>query len=81
MSPGCAPAPGRRTDGAAVAELARLNFNTLYPVVWNGGYAWYPSDVTQRRGLQPFTPRGLQGQDTLAELVAAAHARGLLVVP
>jgi uncharacterized lipoprotein YddW (UPF0748 family) len=66
---------------AAVAELARLNFNTLYPVVWNGGYAWYPSEVTQRRGLQAFTPRGLQGQDTLAELVAEAHARGLLVVP
>jgi uncharacterized lipoprotein YddW (UPF0748 family) len=66
---------------AAVAELARLNFNTLYPVVWNGGYAWYPSEVTQRRGLQNFTPRGLQGQDTLAELVAEAHAHGLLVVP
>ena len=66
---------------AAVAELARLHFNTLYPVVWNGGYAWYPSEVTQRRGLQHFTPRGLQGQDTLAELVAEAHARGLLVVP
>jgi uncharacterized lipoprotein YddW (UPF0748 family) len=66
---------------AAVADLARLNFNTLYPVVWNGGYAWYPSEVTQRRGLQHFTPRGLQGQDTLSELVAEAHARGLLVVP
>jgi uncharacterized lipoprotein YddW (UPF0748 family) len=65
---------------AAVAELARLQFNTLYPVVWNG-YAWYASEVTQRRGLQHFTPRGLQGQDTLAELVAEAHARGLLVVP
>jgi len=71
----------RQRMQAAVAELARLNFNTLYPVVWNGGYAWYPSEVTQRRGLQSFTPRGLQGQDTLAELVAEAHARGLLVVP
>ncbi|MFM8604831.1 MAG: family 10 glycosylhydrolase, partial [Cyanobium sp.] len=66
---------------AAVADLARLHFNTLYPVVWNGGYAWYPSEVTQRRGLQSFTPRGLQGQDPLSELVAEAHARGLLVVP
>jgi uncharacterized lipoprotein YddW (UPF0748 family) len=66
---------------AAVADLARLNFNTLYPVAWNGGYAWYPSEVTQRRGLQDFTPRGLQGQDTMAELVAEAHAKGLLVVP
>ena len=66
---------------AAVADLARLNFNTLYPVAWNGGYAWYPSEVTQRRGLQDFTPRGLQGQDTMAELVAQAHGSGLLVVP
>lgn len=66
---------------AAVADLARLNVNTLYPVAWNGGYAWYASEVTQRRGLQHFTPRGLQGQDTLAELVAEAHAKGLLVVP
>ena len=66
---------------AAVADLARLHINTLYPVVWNGGYAWYPSQVTQRRGLQHFTPRGLQGQDPLTELVAEAHAHGLLVVP
>jgi uncharacterized lipoprotein YddW (UPF0748 family) len=66
---------------SAVADLARLHVNTLYPVVWNGGYAWYPSEVTQRRGLQHFTPRGLQGQDPLTELVAEAHGRGLLVVP
>ena len=58
---------------SAVADLARLHVNTLYPVVWNGGYAWYPSEVTQRRGLQHFTPRGLQGQDPLTELVAEAH--------
>ncbi|MEB3255639.1 MAG: family 10 glycosylhydrolase, partial [Synechococcaceae cyanobacterium] len=50
---------------AALADLERLHVNTLYPVVWNGGYAWYPSEVMQRRGLQHFTPRGLQGQDTL----------------
>jgi len=66
---------------AAVADLARLHFNTLYPVAWNGGYAWYPSEVTQRRGLQDFTMRGLQGQDPLPELVAEAHARGLRVLP
>lgn len=66
---------------AAVADLARLHFNTLYPVAWNGGYAYYPSEVTERRGLQNFQFRGLQGQDTMAELVAEAHDRGLLVVP
>ena len=32
---------------AAVADLAALQFNTLYPVVWNGGMAYYPSQVVQ----------------------------------
>jgi len=63
------------------AQLADLQFNTLYPVVWNGGHAYYPSQVSEQRGLQSFTYRGLQGQDILAELVAAAHGRGLLVIP
>ncbi|MFM1942431.1 MAG: hypothetical protein RI897_1413, partial [Verrucomicrobiota bacterium] len=48
-----------------VATLARLQFNTLYPVVWNGGLAYYPSRVTQERQLQDFSFRGLQGQDVL----------------
>ncbi|MEB3323004.1 MAG: glycoside hydrolase family 10 protein [Synechococcaceae cyanobacterium] len=65
----------------AVAKLAELNFNTLYPVAWNGGYAYYPSEVTQREGIQRFTFRGLDGQDVLGELIAEAHQRGLLVMP
>jgi len=31
----------------AVAELAQLNFNTLYIVVWNDGMAYYPSTLVQ----------------------------------
>jgi uncharacterized lipoprotein YddW (UPF0748 family) len=65
----------------AVAKLGELNFNTIYPVVWNGGYAYYASDITQAKGIQPFRFRGLDGQDVLAELVSEAHARGLLVLP
>ncbi len=65
----------------AVTQLARLNFNTIYPVVWNAGYTLYPSTVTQQRGIQPFIYRGLQGQDILADLIAQAHSRGLLVIP
>ncbi|QPN60204.1 family 10 glycosylhydrolase [Synechococcus sp. CBW1002] len=64
-----------------VAQLAELNFNTLYPVVWNSGFAYYPSRVSEDRGLQTFTYRGLQGQDILAELIETAHSHGLLVVP
>jgi len=66
---------------AAMTELRRLNFNTVYPVVWNAGYAMYPSAVVQQAGIQNFVYRGLQGQDILADLIAQAHAQRLMVVP
>ena len=66
---------------AAVAQLAQLNFNTLYPVVWNGSLAYYPSAVMEQRNLQSFRFQGLQQQDTLAELIAEGHRQGLLVIP
>jgi uncharacterized lipoprotein YddW (UPF0748 family) len=65
----------------AVSQLARLNFNTIYPVVWNSGYVLYPSAVAQRTEIQPFVRQGLQGQDILADLAAQAHRQGLLVIP
>jgi uncharacterized lipoprotein YddW (UPF0748 family) len=65
----------------AVAALSRLGFTTLYPVVWNGGYTYYAGTVTQRRQLQNFTLRGLQGQDPLGELIRLARARGMQVLP
>ncbi len=67
--------------GEAVNQLGRLHFNSLYPVVWNGGYAYYPSAVTERRNIQSFTFRGLQGQDILADLIPQAHRQGLRVIP
>jgi uncharacterized lipoprotein YddW (UPF0748 family) len=65
----------------AVTQLARLNFNTIYPVVWNSGYVLYPSAVAQRTGIQPFVRKGLQGQDILADIISQGHQRGLLVIP
>ncbi|MEY4351970.1 MAG: hypothetical protein RLZZ609_211 [Cyanobacteriota bacterium] len=65
----------------AVNQLGRLGFTTLYPVVWNGGYAYYASAVTQQRKLQDFSVRGLQGQDPLAELITLAQNRGMQLVP
>ncbi|KEF41094.1 MAG: hypothetical protein ER33_13295 [Cyanobium sp. CACIAM 14] len=65
----------------ALGELGRLRFNSVYPVVWNGGIAYYPSAVTERRGIQSFTFRGLQGQDILADLIRQARPRGLRVIP
>ena len=66
---------------AAVNQLAELGFNRLYPVVWNGGFAYYPSRVSEARQLQDFSFRGLQGQDILAELISAGRNRGLTVIP
>lgn len=65
----------------AMAQLRQLNFNTVYPVVWNAGYAMYPSAVAQQAGIQSFVYRGLEGQDVLADVAAHAHAQGLLVIP
>ncbi|MBD2654725.1 family 10 glycosylhydrolase [Synechocystis sp. FACHB-383] len=61
--------------------LADLNFNTIYPVVWNSGYVLYESEFAKREGLQPFSPRGDQGQDVLADIIAKAHRRNMLVLP
>ncbi|WP_414586657.1 glycoside hydrolase family 10 protein [Scytonema sp. PCC 10023] len=65
----------------AVTQLRRLNFNTIYPVVWNSGYVMYPSAVAKNAGIQPFVLRGSDGRDILADLITQAHRQGLLVIP
>lgn len=80
---------------SALDRLANLNFNTVYPTVWNWGYTLYPSAVAQRvtgykQGLYPdleFTGRqeeleAAQGdRDMLLELIELAHDRGLKAIP
>jgi uncharacterized lipoprotein YddW (UPF0748 family) len=65
----------------AMSKLRRLNFNTVYPVVWNSGYVMYPSAVAQMAGIQPFVFRGTDGHDILADVINQAHRRGLLAIP
>ncbi|MGB3200663.1 MAG: family 10 glycosylhydrolase, partial [Nodosilinea sp.] len=65
---------------SAMAELSQLNFNTVYPVVWNSGYALYPSTVAQQAGI-PYIHRGAAGQDILADVINQAHRQGLLAIP
>ncbi len=67
----------------AIQTLAQLNFNTIYPAVWNWGYTQYPSAVMQREMGASIDPRpaGLQGRDPLAELVQQGHAKKLAVIP
>jgi uncharacterized lipoprotein YddW (UPF0748 family) len=67
----------------AINTLAQLNFNTLYPAVWNWGYTQYPSPVMQSAIGSSIDPRpaGLQGRDPLAELVQQGHQKKLAVIP
>jgi uncharacterized lipoprotein YddW (UPF0748 family) len=66
----------------ALQRLKELNFNTVYPTVWNWGHTLYPSKTAAKtigRSLDP-TP-GLQGRDILQETIKEGHKRGLTVIP
>ena len=79
----------------ALNRLADLNFNTIYPTVWNWGYTLYPSAVAERttgfnQGLYPDLDQigrqtrleAAQGdRDMLKELIEIAHSRNLKVIP
>ncbi len=67
--------------GNAMRQLRALNFNTVYPVIWNSGYVNYPSAVAQRYGIQPFIHKGSDGHDILADLINQAKSHNLLVIP
>ncbi|MGB3201914.1 MAG: family 10 glycosylhydrolase [Nodosilinea sp.] len=75
---------------SAVNRLADLNFNTLYPVVWNYGHTLYPSATAQRElgvsqhlmgDLRPPGPASESDRDMLREAIEFGHARGMAVVP
>ncbi|MEH1835737.1 MAG: glycoside hydrolase family 10 protein [Nostoc sp.] len=65
---------------AAMSQLRQLNFNTVYPVVWNDGYTQYPSAITQKMGI-PFFFKGTDGQDVIADIITQARRQGLLAIP
>ncbi|MBD2457779.1 family 10 glycosylhydrolase [Nostoc sp. FACHB-87] len=63
-----------------MAQLRRLNFNTVYPVVWNDGYTKYPSAVAQQQGI-PFFFKGAEGQDIIADIINQGRRQGLVTIP
>lgn len=65
---------------SAMAFLADLNVNVVFPVVWNDGATTYPSAVMDTLTGQRIDPR-YEGRDPLRELVASAHAHDLAVIP
>ena len=75
---------------SAVNRLADLNFNTLYPVVWNYGHTLYPSATAKRElgvsqhlmgDLRAPGPASESDRDMMQEAIAFGHARGMAVVP
>jgi uncharacterized lipoprotein YddW (UPF0748 family) len=80
----------------AIKDLRSLNFNTIYPVVWNWGYTTYPSKVAKRVVGSSFMPKqsagiligrklspseGLEGRDVIKEMVIQGHKQGIAVIP
>ena len=66
----------------AINRLERLNFNTLYPTVWQGGYSLYPSQITEEvYGEKVYPISGLESRDMLAEVIAKGHEAGMRVIP
>ncbi|MBE9114190.1 family 10 glycosylhydrolase, partial [Nodosilinea sp. LEGE 07298] len=75
---------------SAVNRLADLNFNTLYPVVWNYGHTLYPSATAKRElgvsqhlygDLRAPGPASESDRDMMQEAIDMGHARGMAVVP
>ncbi|MFP4229205.1 MAG: glycoside hydrolase family 10 protein [Salinivenus sp.] len=64
----------------AMAFLAEHNFNVVFPVVWNDAATMYPSAVMDSLIGRPIDPQ-YEGRDPLKEVVEAAHAEGLAVIP
>ncbi|MCP2727961.1 glycoside hydrolase family 10 protein [Limnofasciculus baicalensis] len=68
----------------AVYQLAQLNFNTIYPVVWNRGHTFYPSTVAKSvtgEEQDPVLNIIRLGRDVLAEIIQEGHNQGLRIIP
>lgn len=68
----------------AMQQLSQQNFNTVYPVAWNRGHTFYPSEVAKQftgEFQEPLITFLYLGQDVLAEILQQGHQQGLRVIP
>ena len=68
----------------AIHQLADLQFNTLYPVVWNRGKAFYHSNALEKitgQAIAPFLNLMHLGQDPLQEMVKLSHQQDMKILP
>lgn len=64
----------------AMDYLASIGINAILPVVQNGGYTQFPSEVMDRYFDIPLDPR-LGGRDPLEAIIREAHRVGIEVYP
>ncbi|MDJ0843588.1 MAG: family 10 glycosylhydrolase [Crocosphaera sp.] len=68
----------------AIKQLAELHFNTVYPVVWNRGYTFYPSSLAKEmigKAQEPLLNWTRGTVDVLQVIVEESHQRGIEVIP
>ena len=68
----------------AIKQLAEHHFNTVYPVVWNRGYTFYPSALAKEmigKPQEPFINWTRGNVDILKVIIEESHQRGLEVLP
>ncbi|MEL4895004.1 glycoside hydrolase family 10 protein [Crocosphaera sp. Alani8] len=66
-----------------IKELADHNFNTVYPVVWNRGYTFYPSSLAEKmigKSQEPLLNRTRFNPDVLRVIVKECHQREMDVI-
>jgi uncharacterized lipoprotein YddW (UPF0748 family) len=64
----------------AMDYLASIGINALLPVVLNGGYTQYPSNVMDSLFSKPIDPN-FAGRDPLERVIIEAHRNGIEVYP
>lgn len=68
----------------ALNQLSALNFNTVYPVVWNRGHTFFKSYISKKEiGLdsQPLLKLVHFGGDVLAKIIKLSEPKHLRVIP
>ncbi len=68
----------------ALNQLAAMNFNTVYPVVWNRGQTFYRSKTLEKltgQLIDPWIALTHPKEDPLAEMVRVGHCQQLRVMP
>ncbi|MEO0886629.1 MAG: family 10 glycosylhydrolase [Cyanobacteria bacterium J06648_10] len=68
----------------AIGQLSDMQFNTVYPVVWNRGKTFYRSDVLKQmtgHAIAPLMALMHPTEDPLSEMARVGHQKQMRVIP